>query len=109
MSIKLVITKHNRNYISQIVDENESYISLRNPMEYVIEFDNDNKPQFKYIPWQIISDDEYIQLSRNDIFTLATPKKDFAVVYKQIMQTFDIDMGNDNNTYTGKLEDGEIY
>lgn len=86
--IKLFILKNKTMYLSRVTEETDCYWSLQNPMLVDYEISLDMKTSFKYLPWQIISEDSAVELNKQDIVFVTSPKVEMLNIYEQINQTF---------------------
>lgn len=84
--MKLVSGMH---IIGKVVEEKKTTTVLENPMEIQISFNEESRPQFKYLPWQLIAESKQVTIDNKNILLTAAPKSELLTVYLNICTSFE--------------------
>lgn len=68
---------------------NSNILIVQNPMLIDWSFDKEGRPQFKYVPWQLFSDQKTVRMNKENIVYQNKPKYELLDVYKKICDSFD--------------------
>lgn len=74
--------------LSKIHTENSKKIVLENPLTITISYDDEMRPVFKYLPWQILSESRTVELSMSSVLYTCAPKSELLTVYMNICTQF---------------------
>ena len=99
MQNKLIKISSGDMYVSEVISETGNTVSLRNPMLVDYKYNAEQTPMFRYIPWQILSDEPEVKFAKTEIVFMAVPKADLLDVYQRICMSFipdDVDDEDDD-------------
>lgn len=88
MDNKLLFLDNGKIIISKILSSDDDSFYLENPMIVEYKYNTENSPVFRYLPWQILSDEKNISIDKNKITMIANPKTELLDVYESICISF---------------------
>lgn len=83
MNKRLFILK-NRMILAKVIAEHTAVWELENPMFVEYELDINSNVSFRYLPWQIISEENEVRLQKEEVVFVTTPRKELEQVYDEI-------------------------
>lgn len=85
----VVYLKTTERYVTEIRDaENEDQIYFINPLLVEHKYNTENMPIFRYLPWQILSQQDKLLVNKSDIVFSGVPKKELHDLYLKICTGF---------------------
>jgi hypothetical protein len=88
MTIKYIKTASGHSYIGEVVDESAETLDMRVPLLVENRYNQEQQPVFRYLPWQILSNEEIVTFNKNQIVFSSVPKVDLIDVYDKINISF---------------------
>lgn len=85
---RLIFLQNDKTYIAEVKSENNKTIELINPMSVEYKFNAESMPVFRYVPWQILSAEQTVELNKSSIVMMTKPKVEILDVYQRICISF---------------------
>lgn len=86
---KLLILNTGKMYVSEVKERTKQKIILKNPMVVDYKYSTENTPVFRYIPWQLLSDNPFVEIDLKQILMLTDPKIELLDIYQRINISFE--------------------
>lgn len=92
MNFKLLKLITGELIISKIYGEKSKVITLENPLLVDISYNDELKPVFRYLPWQVIAEVKHVDINTSNVVYSTAPKSELLTVYMNICTQFDAAM-----------------
>lgn len=86
--VKILVLTNGNTYISEVKDSAGKTLELINPMLMEHKYNTEQQPQFRYIPWQILTEEDTVSIDKSMIVMSAKPKTELLDVYQRICVAF---------------------
>lgn len=75
--------------VSKVCNESTKLITLENPMYIDIAYNEELKPVFRYLPWQVIAEVPRVEINVSNIVFSTAPKSELLTLYMNICTQMD--------------------